>query len=81
MTHSCESCGMQIESGAYCSYCLDDSGQLQPFDERFERMVQWLLGREPELDRGAAEERTRDYMRKMPAWKEHPSLRDALGGR
>lgn len=80
MTHSCESCGMQIESGAYCSYCVDDQGRLQPFEERFERMVQWVLGREPDVPRDVAEQRTRDYMRKMPAWKEHPSLRDALGG-
>lgn len=72
--HSCQSCGMPIESGAYCSYCIDEHGELQPFQERFERMVQWLLGREPELARDTAEARTRDYMRRMPAWKDHPAL-------
>jgi hypothetical protein len=65
---------MPIEGGAYCSYCVDERGELQPFQERFERMVQWLLGREPELARDAAEARTRDYMRRMPAWKDHPAL-------
>ena len=36
----CESCGMSIESGPYCNHCLGSDGKLQPFDERFERMVQ-----------------------------------------
>lgn len=73
-THACESCGMSIDSGAYCRYCVDANGNLQPFEERFERMVQWLLGREPELPRDTAERRTRDYMRSMPAWAAHPAL-------
>lgn len=76
MTHACESCGMQIESGSYCHYCTDDGGALKPFDERFESMVQWVLGREPGIARDVAEARTRDYMRKMPAWKDHPRLAD-----
>lgn len=74
-TH-CESCGMPIETGPYCQYCLDAHGQLQPFEERFERMVQWVLGREPDTPRAVAEQRTRDYMRRMPAWKDHPRLRE-----
>lgn len=73
-SHTCQSCGMPIESGAYCSYCLDDKGQLQPFKERFERMVQWMLGREPDMPRAAAEQRTRAYMRTMPAWRDHPMV-------
>ncbi len=52
----CESCGMPIESGPYCSYCVDESGKLQPFEERFERMVQFQLRQDPKLDRAAAEE-------------------------
>ena len=35
---ACESCGMPIETGRYCGYCTDESGQLQSFDQRFERM-------------------------------------------
>ncbi|UXI67917.1 zinc ribbon domain-containing protein [Tahibacter amnicola] len=73
-SHTCQSCGMPIESGAYCHYCVDESGQLQAFDERFERMVQWVLGREPTTPRAIAEARTREYMRQMPAWKDHPRL-------
>lgn len=73
--HACQSCGMPIESGAYCNYCTNAEGQLQPFEERFERMVQWLLGREPATPRDIAEQRTREYMRGMPAWRDHPLLR------
>jgi hypothetical protein len=32
---------MPIETGRYCGYCTDESGQLQSFDQRFERMVAW----------------------------------------
>lgn len=69
----CQSCGMPIEMGPYCSYCVDESGKLQPFEERFERMVQWMMRHEP-LDRRTAEERTRAYMRTMPAWRGHSKL-------
>ncbi|MEK6748813.1 MAG: hypothetical protein AABY83_06360 [Pseudomonadota bacterium] len=73
--HNCQSCGMSIESGTYCPYCVDATGQLQPFEERFERMLQWLRQREPTLPRADAEQRTREYMRKMPAWRDHPALK------
>ena len=76
-TGQCQSCGMNIDSGMYCAYCVDAQGQLQPFEERFERMVQWQHGREPALARAEAEARTRDYMRRMPAWIAHPALREA----
>ena len=36
---TCESCGMPIEAGPYCRHCVDDSGKLQPFEERFERRL------------------------------------------
>ena len=31
-TPACESCGMPIETGRYCSHCTDEAGQLQSFD-------------------------------------------------
>ena len=71
----CESCGLPIEAGPYCRHCVDERGALQPFEERFERMVQWTLGHEPGLARPEAERRTRAYMRTMPAWRDHPRLR------
>ncbi len=72
--HHCESCGMPIESGPYCQYCVDEQGKLQAFDERFERMVQWQLRQKPNLARAQAERETLEYMAKMPAWREHPRV-------
>jgi hypothetical protein len=80
---TCESCGMPLPTGAdhalgdpsipYCQQCTDESGALADFDTRFARMVQWAIRKEG-LDREAAEARTRDYMRSMPAWRDHPRL-------
>ena len=79
----CDSCGMPLAAvddhalgdvtKPYCNHCAPD-GTLQPFEERFERMVQWTV-RSEGIDRPSAEARTRDYMREMPAWKGHPALR------
>jgi len=71
----CESCGMPIEAGPYCRHCVDAEGKLQSFDERFQRMVGWMQAKEPTLSRPEAEERTRAYMRTMPAWENHPKLK------
>jgi hypothetical protein len=75
MNHPCESCGMPLETGPYCQHCVDPSGKLMPFDERFERMVQWQLRKEPGASRADAEKKTLAYMAKMPAWKDHPKVR------
>jgi hypothetical protein len=75
--HACESCGMPIEAGPYCQYCVDDAGKLQPFDERFERMVQWQAKREPNASRAELEKKTLAYMAGMPAWKDHPRVKAA----
>ncbi len=72
----CQSCGMPIENGVYCQYCVDEEGNLQSFDERFERMMQWVLRREPGTSREEAERRTRDYMRTMPAWQDRAELEE-----
>jgi hypothetical protein len=57
----------------YCRYCSTPEGRLQEFEERFERMVQWSM-RQDGLERAAAEASTRDYMRGMPLWRDHPAL-------
>jgi hypothetical protein len=72
---SCESCGMPIESGRYCTYCTDAEGNLQPFEERFERMVAWQARRDPSASREELERVTRAYMATMPAWRDHPAVR------
>ena len=77
MKKPCESCGMPIEAGPYCEYCVDEHGNLQAFDERFERMVQWQARREPSAARAELEKKTLAYMATMPAWKDHPRVKDA----
>jgi hypothetical protein len=68
---------MPIESGPYCQYCVDGEGKLQPFDERFERMVQWQKKREPNASRADLEKKTLAYMATMPAWRDHPRVKAA----
>jgi hypothetical protein len=72
-SHKCQSCGMPIETGIYCQYCVDEKGQLQAFDTRFERMVEWQMRRGSA--RAQAETETLEYMATMPAWAEHPELK------
>ncbi len=71
---NCESCGMPIESGRYCAHCTDERGDLQPFEERFERMVAWQARRTPEASRDELEAATLRYLATMPAWREHPRV-------
>ncbi len=78
MSHACESCGMPIETGHYCQYCVDEDGTLQAFDTRFERMVQWQERRGS--PRAQAEAETIEYMAKMPAWKDNPEVQRRLKG-
>ena len=70
----CESCGMPVESGRYCAYCTDADGNLQAFEERFERMVSWQARREPDASREQLEAETLDHMATLPAWKDHPRV-------
>lgn len=71
----CESCGMPIETGRYCEHCTDASGNLQPFEERFERMVSWQARRHPDSSRSELEAETLAYLATMPAWRDHPRVR------
>ena len=71
---TCESCGMPIETGRYCGYCADDSGQPQSFGERFERMIAWQARRDPQATRAELERQTLEYMATMPAWRDHPRV-------
>ena len=65
---------MPIESGLLCQHCGDEHGQLRPFAELFERMVQWTLTQGSATDRAAAETQTLAFMRQQPAWRDHPEL-------
>jgi hypothetical protein len=77
-THACESCSMPIESGTYCSYCATPSGELQPFEERFEKMIGWQMRTKPGLSRAQAERETIQFMAQMPAWRDHPRVLERL---
>ncbi len=72
MTQKCQSCGMAIEDGTYCQHCIDENGNLQDFETRFERMVQWQLRRGSSRD--DAERETIAFMANMPAWATHPEV-------
>jgi hypothetical protein len=65
---------MPIETGRYCAHCTDTDGNLQPFEERFARMVGWQERRHPEQSRAEAEAATLAYMATMPAWRDHPAV-------
>jgi hypothetical protein len=65
---------MPIESGRYCTYCTDDSGNLQAFEERFASMMAWQSRRQPGTDQAEVERQTLDYMATMPAWRDHPRI-------
>ena len=77
-SHACESCSMPIETGRYCQHCTDEGGQLQPFDERFERMIAWQQRRTPDASRAELERATLAFMARMPAWKDHPRVRGGV---
>ena len=74
----CDSCGMPIEVGPYCQHCVDENGQLQGFEERFERMLQWQARREPNTSRAELERKTLAYMATMPAWQSHQRIKAEL---
>jgi hypothetical protein len=73
-TSNCESCGMPIESGPYCLHCTDARGRLQPFEERFERMIGWQARQQPGASREELERETLAYLSTMPAWRDHPRV-------
>jgi hypothetical protein len=77
--NACESCSMPIETGRYCRHCTDEHGHLQPFEERFERMIAWQQRRTPDAGRAELERATLAFMARMPAWTDHPRVRAAAG--
>ncbi len=75
---TCQSCGMTIDEGSYCQYCTDEHGKLQDFQERLERMEQWLRRQESAVSPDAARHRALAAMAEMPAWRDHPQLKALL---
>lgn len=77
----CDSCSMPIESGTLCQYCADEAGELHPFEETFERFIQWARRQEPGLTREEAEAKTEQFMAGMPAWSGNSELADRIATR
>ena len=77
MTTQCTSCSMTIESGPYCEHCRASDGELRPFDEILERFMQWTKRRDPQITDDDARAQTLEFMRTMPAWRDHPSVRES----
>jgi len=69
-----------FESGRDCVHCVDETGELQDFETRFERMVAWAMRRDTSLARAEAERKTIAYMSGMPAWRDHPSVTAGRAG-
>jgi hypothetical protein len=66
---------MPIDTGRYCSHCTTESGALQSFEDRFEKMIGWQMRQKPGLTRPEAEAQTLAFMARLPAWKNHPRVR------
>lgn len=87
VTMSCESCGMTMAGpedhapghpdSRYCRFCSTETGELQQFDERLERLTQWSV-RQDGLDPEASRTKSLEYMRRMPLWRDHPRLKESI---
>jgi len=65
---------MPIESGVYCSYCTDETGKLQEFEDRLARLTRWLVAQKQAASPQEAERKALAHMATMPAWRKHPKL-------
>ncbi len=69
---SCQSCGMPLADAKpgemFCPYCVDESGQLRPFEQIFEGTVTGYFMAHLKMDRAGAEQAARQHLAKMPAW-------------
>ena len=77
----CQSCGMPIDDGTYCRYCTDENGNLMVFEERLERMTQWMMSQQHAASPAEATAKALAHMATMPAWRDHPTVRRAAEGR
>ena len=52
----------------YCNQCVDDDGNLKPYEEIHSGVVEWLKTWQPNIDDAKANERATSYLKAMPAW-------------
>ena len=75
-THACQSCGAPSTSTPYCLGCVDEkTGKLQPFEQRFERLLAMLSRHQRKAPREQLVRSTLAYMAAMPAWQDHPRIK------
>ncbi len=74
----CQSCGMPIEIGRYCQYCVDTDGKLHTFEETVVRMSEFIRRQNPKLSEAEARRAVLAHMAKMPAWQDHPRLKTLI---
>jgi hypothetical protein len=71
---NCQSCAMPISNGDYCEHCVDSNGNLQELDERIRRMSLFVKSQSPQKTDQEILTDVKSYLRKMPAWHNHPRL-------
>jgi uncharacterized glyoxalase superfamily protein PhnB len=74
---NCMSCGMPMTrfedfgggnpANIYCVHCSNPEGYLKSYEEVFEGMTNFMMHSQ-NMDRKTAEQATKEYMSKMPAW-------------
>lgn len=75
---SCNSCGMPMENqedfalgnveSSYCKYCVDEKGQLLPYETILENNAHYLKESQG-VTESAATKMATDLLKTMPAWK------------
>lgn len=70
---SCQSCGMPLKDGKpgdmFCQYCVDEKGQLRPYEQILEGTVTGYFMGMQKMERKAAEQAAQAHLASMPAWK------------
>jgi hypothetical protein len=57
----------------WCWACSTPEGELQPFEERFAKLVDWTMRRDG-IPRTEAETEILTFLRGMPLWRDHPAV-------
>ena len=75
---SCSSCGMPLEKpedhalgnieSNYCHYCVDDNGQLLPYDKVLDANINYYVESQG-ITKESATEMARELLATLPAWK------------
>lgn len=67
-THPLEADEVKSEVEGYCKYCIDDEGNLKPYEAIKEGIAGWMMSWQPGVTPEVAAERAGHFMRALPAW-------------